>query len=240
MSAALRSLLALPTKLPADQGFFEKLQDIWSWQRAVDVLPQLLEAFFRATLVATVGASVIAALLGLVIAIFRRSAPAIIAWPVYAVMEFIRMTPLVIQLLFVYAIFTSWNVMAIGIGVLGVHYATYMAEVYRSGIEAVPPGQWEAATALSLPRRRTWTRIIVPQALRTTIPALGTWVISMFKDTPFLFIITVPELVNAAERYGSRTFTYVEAFTMAGLIFLAASYPTAVLLRRLEKRLARY
>lgn len=216
------------------------MNDIWSWERAGEALPQLLSAFFEVTLVATVLGSAIAAVLGLVVAVVRRSAPALIARPVHWVMEFIRMTPVVIQLLFVYYAFTSWEPLWIGIGVLGIHYSTYMAEVYRSGIDNVPKGQWEAATALSLPRQRTWTRVIIPQALRTTVPALGTWVISMFKDTPFLFVITVPELVSAAENFGSRTFTYVEAFTLAGLIFLAASYPTSILVRKLEARLARY
>lgn len=216
------------------------MEDLWSWERAAEALPQLLEAFFRVTLLATVLGSAIAAVLGLVVAIVRRSAPAIIAKPLHWVMEFIRMTPVVIQLLFVYYAFTSWEPLWIGIGVLGIHYSTYMAEVYRSGIDNVPKGQWEAATALSLPRSRTWTRVVIPQALRTTVPALGTWVISMFKDTPFLFVITVPELVSAAENFGSRTFTYVEAFTLAGLIFLAASYPTSILVRKLEARLARY
>src|SRR5690625_673962 len=154
-------------------------------------------------------------------------------------MEFIRMTPIVIQLLFVFYAVT-WEPLRIGIGVLGVHYSTYMAEVYRSGIDNVPKGQWEAATALSLPRRRTWTRLVIPQALRTTVPALRTWATSLLKDTPFLFVIFVPEMVCAAENYGSRTFFYVEAFTLAGLIFLAASYPTAILVRKLENRLARY
>jgi len=216
------------------------MNDFWSWERAAEVLPQLLSAFVEVTLLATVLGSVIAAALGLVIAFVRRSAPVVVAKPVHWVMEFIRMTPLVVQLLFVYYTFTSWDPLWIGIGVLGIHYATYMAEVYRSGIDNVPKGQWEAATALSLPRSRTWTRIVVPQALRTTVPALGTWVISMFKDTPFLFVITVPEMISAAESYGSRTFTYTEAITLAGLIFLAASYPTSILVRRLENRLARY
>lgn len=215
------------------------MNDLWSWERAAEVFPQLLSAFLEVTLVATIIGSAIAATLGLVVAFVRRSAPAFIAKPVHWVMEFIRMTPIVIQLLFVFYAVT-WDPLVIGIGVLGIHYSTYMAEVYRSGIDNVPKGQWEAATALSLPRRRTWTRIVIPQALRTTVPALGTWVISMFKDTPFLFVITVPEMIRAAENYGSRTFTYVEAFTLAGLIFLAASYPTSILVRKLENRLARY
>ncbi|MEE6273616.1 ectoine/hydroxyectoine ABC transporter permease subunit EhuD [Georgenia wangjunii] len=216
------------------------MNGIWSWERAAEALPSLLSAFVEVTLLVTVLGSVIAAVLGLVIAMVRRLAPAVVARPVHWVMEFIRMTPVVIQLLFVYYTFTDLPGLWIGIGVLGVHYSTYMAEVYRSGIDNVPKGQWEAATALSMSKGRTWRKVVIPQALRTTVPALGTWVISMFKDTPFLFVIFVPELVNAAEDYGSRTFTYVEAFTLAGLIFLAASYPTSVLLRKLEARLARY
>jgi polar amino acid transport system permease protein len=214
--------------------------DWWSWDRALEVLPELLVAFFKVTLVATVIGSVIAAVLGLVVAIVRRTAPAIIAKPVHAVMEFIRMTPIVIQLLFVFYTFTSLDGMTIGVIVLGVHYASYMAEVYRSGIDAVPKGQWEAAKALSMSPARTWRKVVVPQAIRTTLPALGNWVISMLKDTPYLTVIFVVDMVRQAENYGSRTFVYTEAITMAGLIFLAASYPASVLLRRMEKRLATY
>lgn len=214
--------------------------DIWSWQRAAEVFPQLIETFLQVTLVATVIGSVIAAVLGLVVALVRRLAPVWVSRPVHWVMEFVRMTPVVIQLLFAYYTFTAVDGLTIGIAVLGIHYAAYMAEVYRSGIDAVPRGQWEAATALSMSRTRTWRRVIIPQALRTTVPALGTWVISMFKDTPFLTVIFVVEMLTRAEEYGARTFVYTEAITLAGLIFLAASYPTSVLLRRLEARLARY
>lgn len=211
---------------------------LWSWERAAEVFPDLLSTFLHVTLVATIVGSAIAAVVGLVVAIIRRSAPKWISVPVHLVMEFIRMTPVVVQLLFVYYTFNSWDPMAIGFSVLGLHYATYMAEVYRSGIDAVPKGQWEAATALSMSRTRTWVKVIIPQAIRTTLPALGTWVISMFKDTPFLTVIFITEMVREAERYGSRTFVYTEALTLAGLIFLVASYGTSVLLRMLEKRLA--
>ncbi|MBZ2197529.1 ectoine/hydroxyectoine ABC transporter permease subunit EhuD [Occultella gossypii] len=214
--------------------------DWWSWDRAIEVLPELLVAFVKVTLVATVIGSAIAAVLGLIIAIVRRTAPAFIAAPVHAIMEFIRMTPIVIQLLFVFYTFTSVDGMTLGVIVLGVHYASYMAEVYRSGIDAVPKGQWEAAKALSMSPARTWRKVVIPQALRTTLPALGTWVISMLKDTPYLTVIFVVDMVRQAENYGSRTFVYTESITMAGLIFLAASYPISVLLRRMEKRLATY
>ena len=80
--------------------------------------------------------------------------------------------------------------------------------------------------------------MIIPQALRATLPALGNYVIAMFKDTPFLMAITVVELVRAAQLFGGATYRYTEAFVLAGVIFLLASYPTSLLIGRLEKRLA--
>src|SRR5699024_6084501 len=106
------------------------------------------------------------------------------------------------------------------------------------GIDSVPKGQWEAATALSLPQMRTWRAVIVPQAIRSTLPALGNYAISMFKETPFFVVIYIPEMVRIAQTYGGDTFRYTESITLAGLIFLVSSYPTSVLIRRLEKKLA--
>ncbi|MCK0092286.1 ectoine/hydroxyectoine ABC transporter permease subunit EhuD [Rhodococcus sp. HNM0563] len=209
----------------------------WSWQRAWDALPVLLEGF-KITLLATVLGFFLAAVLGLVVAIARRSLPRPLSMVLGAVVEFIRLTPLVVQLLFVYYMLPQFSALQIGIAVLGIHYATYMAEVYRAGIEAVPVGQWEAARALSLPSSRTWRAVILPQAVRRVVPALGNYAVSMFKDTPFLFTISVVEMVTAAQQFGARNFQYLEPLTLAGLIFLIASYPTSLLIRRLERRLA--
>ncbi|MEE2032867.1 ectoine/hydroxyectoine ABC transporter permease subunit EhuD [Rhodococcus chondri] len=209
----------------------------WSWQRAGEALPVLLDGF-KITLLATVLGFLLAAVLGLVIAIVRRSLPSLLAKLLGAVVEFIRLTPLVVQLLFVYYLLPQFTALQIGIAVLGVHYSTYMAEVYRAGIDAVPVGQWEAATALSLSPARTWRAVILPQAVRRVVPALGNYAVSMFKDTPFLFTITVVEMVTAAQQFGARNFQYLEPLTLAGLIFLVASYPTSLLVRRLERRLA--
>lgn len=211
---------------------------LWNWEHAWTVLPDLLWSFLTVTLVVTVIGSVIAAVLGLVIALVRRSAPRPVAAIVTFIMNFIRMTPIVVQLLFVYYAFTSVPPLTLGIIIFGIHYATFMAEVYRAGIESVPNGQWEASTALSMSRGRTWTAVIIPQAVRSTLPALGNYVISMFKDTPFLAVITVTDMVRAAQLYGGSNFRYIEAITIAGLIFLIASYPTSMLIRRLEKRIA--
>jgi polar amino acid transport system permease protein len=217
---------------------------------ALETVGPLLMAFLQVTLVVTVAGSVIAALLGLIWAIGQRELPTPIRMVLTFVLDVIRMTPLPLQLLFAVAIFISFDGyrrfpetdvetigMILGIAVFSVHYSTYMAESYRAGIESISRGQWEAATALSLPRNRVWRAVIIPQALRATLPSLGNWAIAMFKDTPFLLVILVPEMVAKAKQLGGASYQYTEVFTVAGLIFLVASYPTAVLMRKLEKKL---
>ena len=202
------------------------------WQ----ILPELLEGLV-VTIQATVLGYLIALALGLVIAIVRRVP--VIGSVVHAVMEFVRTTPLLVQLVFVFALVPpEVSPLTVGILVLGVHYAAYTAEVYRSGIEGVAKGQWEAARALSLPYTRTWGAIVLPQAIRKVIPALGNYLIAMFKDTPLLFAITVIELLATAQRLGAASFKVVEAYTAVGFMFLLLSIPSAILIRRLERRYA--
>lgn len=229
------NILAQEAELPAEQDTTGPWFDFgFAWE----ILPEMLMAFLQVTLLVTVVGTIIAAVLGMVIAILILILPKPLAWLVVWIANFIRMTPIVVQLIFLFWTFLWMDPMTIGIIVFGVHYATYMSEVYRAGIESVPKGQWEATTALSMSAIRTWRRVVIPQALRSTIPSLGNYAISMFKDTPFLFVISVAEMVTVAQTIGSQTFRYNEAITLAGLIFLAASYPTAVLINRLEKRLA--
>ncbi|UFU03996.1 ABC transporter permease subunit [Ruania suaedae] len=215
---------------------------MWSWDLAAQAFPDLLSAFVRITLLVTVVSSIGAAILGMIWAVVLREAPRVIAAIVFRVLDVIRMTPIPLQLAAIYAVLitTDVSLVTMGIVVFAIHYSTYMAESYRAGIESIRPGQWEAATALSMSKVRTWRAVIVPQALRATVPSLGNWAIAMFKDTPFLIMISVPEMVTEAREFGGGNFSYVESFTIAGLIFLAASYPTAVLMRKLENRLATY
>src|SRR5699024_979152 len=215
--------------LPREQGRKCGHMSAWSWEHAARSLPLLLDGF-KITLLATVLGTLIAVVLGLIVAIARRGLPPLFGYPLTGLVEFIRMTPLVVQLVFANLVLSAhFDTLTIGIWVLGVHYMTYMAEVYRAGIDSVPQGQWEAATALSLPQSRTWRSVIIPQAIRNTLPALGNYAISMFKETPFLSFIFIGEMVRQAVSYGGNTFRYTEPLTMAGLIFLAASYPTSVL-----------
>lgn len=216
----------------------------WDMNFALEIFPAILQAFAQYTLVATFLGSALALALGLVFAIIRRLRVPVLAQVTTAFIEFVRSTPIPIQLFFMFytlpfipVIGVSLSALTAGVLTLGVHYACYYAEVYRAGIESVPKGQWEASTALSLSTRRQWQKVVLPQAIRNVLPSLGNYVISMFKETPFLIVIGVPEMVQTANQIGASSFRYTEAFTIAGLIFLAASYPAAVAMRRLEIRL---
>jgi polar amino acid transport system permease protein len=214
---------------------------VWNWDYAWEVLPDLLAAFFKYTLGITAAASLIAVVLGLVLALGRRSVTKGISVPSYGVVEFVRSTPIPIQLFFVYyalpAVGIQLSALTTGVLVLGVHYACYMSEVYRAGIDAIPKGQWEACTALSLSPQRTWRAVVLPQVVRRILPSTGNQIIALFKETPFLIVIGVSEMVTVANRLGGQSYRYIEPITIAGLIFLAASYPTSVLMRKLETRL---
>lgn len=213
----------------------------WDWDFAVEVLPDLLTAFGKYTLVATVLGTLLAAVLGLVFAIVRRVGVPLLAPAVTGFVQFVRGTPLIVQLFFLYYVLPDAGItlsaMSAGVIGLGVHYACYYTDVYRAGIDGVPVGQWEACRALSMTARRQWRAVILPQAIRRVLPALGNYAIAMFKETPFLALIGVHEMVNTAQSIGALQFRYLEPLTLAALIFLVASYPTALALRKLEIRL---
>ncbi|GAA4539437.1 ectoine/hydroxyectoine ABC transporter permease subunit EhuD [Pseudonocardia xishanensis] len=215
---------------------------LWDWDYALAILPDLLLALVT-TIEITVLGSVVALLLGLVFAVLRRAHIPVVDQILAAFIEIVRSTPLLVQVFFLFfalpRLGVTLSAFAIGVVGLGVHYATYTSEVYRAGIDAVPRGQWEAATALSLPRRRVWTGVVLPQAIPRVLPALGNYVISMFKEVPLLLAIGVVEVVNAGREIGSQTFRYVEPYTIAGILFLLLSYPASLLVRRLERRSVR-
>lgn len=210
----------------------------WDWSYVASVLPALLNGLV-VTVIATVLGSVVALVLGLVFAVALRG-PAPVRIVVRALVEFVRSTPLLVQVFFLFFVLPQFGVvlgaLVVGVIALGLHYASYNSEVYRAGIDAVPRGQWEAATALSLPRSRVWTGVILPQAIPRILPALGNNVISMFKETPLLIGIGVLDIVGQARQAGNSSFRYVEVYTIAGLLFLLLSYPAALLVRRLERR----
>lgn len=215
---------------------------MWDWGYAWDILPELLTAL-RMTVLATAGGFLVAAIGGLLLVYIRFSSFRLLALAARGGMEFIRSTPLLIQVFFLYYTLpmispVSMNAFTVGILGLGIHYSTYMAEVYRSGIEAVPKGQWEAASALNFTKIQTWRKIVLPQALPPVIPVMGNYLIVMFKETPILSAITLMELLLTAKNIVSESYRFFEPYTLVGLLFLLVSYPASLAVVRLEKRLA--
>ncbi|WP_190817162.1 ectoine/hydroxyectoine ABC transporter permease subunit EhuD [Saccharopolyspora pogona] len=214
---------------------------IWDWSFAASIVPSLLGGLWVTVEVTLIG-TVIALLLGLVVAVVRYSRIPVLGKLFGFFVLFVRGTPLLVQAYFAFYVLPNVGVqfspLVTGIIVLGINYSAYTAEVYRAGIQSVPAGQWEASTALSLSAWQRWRFVVLPQAVRDVIPALGNYVVQMFKDSAILSAITVFELLSHATSIGSSSYRYLEPLTIAGLLFLAVSLPAAKLIKRLELRLA--
>ncbi|MFL0579905.1 ectoine/hydroxyectoine ABC transporter permease subunit EhuD [Dietzia sp. 179-F 9C3 NHS] len=212
---------------------------IWDTAFALRILPDLLRGLVT-TVQITFAGMAIAAVLGLVVAVFRYLRIPVLSRVLSFLVYFVRGTPLLVQAFFVFYVLPEYGItmsaLLTGIIVIGINYSAYTAEVYRSGIEGIAVGQWEAATALNLPRGRTWTRIVLPQAVRRVVPMLGNYLIQMFKDSAILSAITVYELMSVARAIGQSEFRYIEPFTIAAILFLVVSVPCTLVLRRLEIR----
>lgn len=216
---------------------------IWDNAFALSIVPALLEGL-KTTVALTGLGMLIALVLGLVVAVIRRIRVPVVSLVFDFYVSFVRGTPLLVQAYCAYFILPTIGIQLpafqTGVLVLGVNYSAYIAEVYRAGIQDVPAGQWEAAIALNLPARYTWLRIILPQAIVTTVPVLGNYLIQMFKDSAVLSAITVIELLSTAQQIGSANFRYLEPLTIAGLIFLIISYLASHGIQFLERRAHRF
>lgn len=199
---------------------------IWDWSYVWDALPALYRGGV-VTVQATIIGFTIALVLGLIFALIRQSPNRYISRAMAETIEFIRSTPLLLQIFFVYFVGPQFGIVipawTAGIGVLGIHYAAYCSECYRAGIEGVPSGQWEASTALNLSVARSWRVIILPQAIPPIVPSLGNYFIGMFKDTPILAAIAILEMLQQAKNFGAENYRYIEAITTAGFFYLVFS-----------------
>lgn len=214
----------------------------WDWAFVWQIMPTLLEGL-KITILATILGAIVAAVFGLVLAIARRSPVKAISRPVGFFAQFIRGTPLLVQLYFIFYVLPDIGIrlspLVAGVIGLGIHYGTYAAEVYRSGIDNVPRGQWEAARATNLTIRQSWIHVVLPQAIPPMIPALANYFIAMFKETPLLSAITVLELMNQAKSIANSNYRYIEPMTLVGVFFLVISLISVFALRWLEERYAR-
>jgi polar amino acid transport system permease protein len=209
----------------------------WKWNFTFEILPRLLEATLNTLLAAGFG-YLIALIVGLALALAQRTPFRPLTYIVREFVEFVRSTPLVLQIFFVFYVGPQFGIRlspwTSGMIAIGLHYAAYLSEVYRAGLDSVPQGQWEACIALNLSVRRTYFKIIIPQAIPTVIPGFGNYLVGIFKDTPMLSVIGVTELFHAATSIGAETYRFLEPYSMVGLIFLSLSLPAALFIRRFE------
>ncbi|WP_342641026.1 ectoine/hydroxyectoine ABC transporter permease subunit EhuD [Rhodoligotrophos ferricapiens] len=214
----------------------------WDWAFVREILPTLFEGV-KITILATLLGAAVAAVVGLAFAIIRRSRNPLVSRPASFIVEFIRGTPLLVQLYFLFYILPDLGItlapLVAGVIGLGLHYGTYTAEVYRAGIDNVPRGQWEAAKACNLSPVQSWIHVILPQAIPPMIPALANYLVAMFKETPLLSAVTVLELMNQARSVANYNYRYLEPMTLVGAFFLVISLISVFLLRLLERRFGR-
>lgn len=215
--------------------------DTTTWLTYTSSILPIILIGLTVTLKAAAAGFAIALVLGLVFALLRRSRVVAISWTTAFVVEFLRDTPLLVQLFFLYYVLPDFGVVLpaflTGAIALGLQYAAYTSEVYRGGIEAVARGQWEAATALNLTRAQAYRDIIIPQAIPRIVPAMGNYLVAMIKETPVLSVVTVMEMMGLANMIGERTFEYLVPLTLVGLIFLLLTLICSAGLHRLQKAL---
>lgn len=179
--------------------------------------------------------------LGILIAVGRLYGPVWLRAPLSAYVEFLRGTPLMLQLYFIFFFLpeVGIRVPALWTGILGlaINYSAYESEVYRAGLQAIPRGQMEAAMSLGMSRALSIRRIIMPQAVRIVIPPVVSDFIALFKDTSICSVITIVELTKRFSVLSMSTQATIELMLMTGALYLLMSYPVSLASRHLERRM---
>lgn len=155
----------------------------------------------------------------------------------------VRGTPLIVQIIFIYLALPQLGIripaIPAGIIALSFNYGAYMTEIFRAGIQAVPSGQREAAQALGMPEHLIMRRIVLPQAVRIIIPAIGNDFVAMIKDSALVSVIAVQELLWRAQNVGRQNFRTLEALLIAALVYWVLTIVFSFFQERLERRMAR-
>ncbi|MEN4918496.1 amino acid ABC transporter permease [Achromobacter spanius] len=209
---------------------------------ASEFFPVLMQGVMT-TIAITAAALVIATALGLFWALLRVSGIASLSHASRILTNLIRGVPIIVVLFYMYFVMpeagvslTAFQAGALG---LGVAYSSYMSEVFRAGIDAVDPGQFEAAQSLGMSRTKLMRRVVLPQAFKVALPPYGNNVVMMLKDSSQTAVITVVELSMQSKLIASATFKSATIFTLVALMYLAMSLPMMYFIGKLERRLGR-
>ena len=194
------------------------------------------------TIEVSVASIIFATLFALIGALGRLSRVA----PVYAAatlyVSLVRGTPLIVQIFFVYSALPEFGIVLpafiAGTFALSFNYGAYMTEIFRAGIQAIPRGQVEAASALGMTERDTMRRIVLPQAVRIVIPAIGNEFIAMIKDSALVSFVALQEMFWRARTVGSGHFQSFSTLILAALVYWMLTIVFSLFQERLEKRMA--
>ena len=215
------------------EGFFSQ---------AVEYFPILMEGAWT-TIGITLCALLISTLLGLFWALLRVSSVRWLAEGSRYLTNAIRGIPIIVILFYLYFVLPEMGVdmsaFQAGAMGLGLAYSAYMAEVFRSGIQAIDPGQNEAAHSIGMSRAMTMRRVILPQAIKVVLPPYGNIMIMMLKDSSQASTITVAELALQGKLIATSTFQNATVFTLVALMYMVMCVPLILLVRYLEKRNAK-
>jgi len=211
----------------------------WHWEVLWQSLPILLEGV-RITVLASLITMIAALMLGLVVALARITGGPLGALA-YAYVEFFRNSP---QLMVVVWVFTALPLLTgitlspllSGVVALTLNVAAFIAEVYRAGITSIPVGQAQAALALGMTRSQLYRRVLLPQAVARVIPPLGSYWVSLFKDTSLLAVIGVAELMYQGRLVATDTYRPLEILTGVAIIYYVLAYPQARAVNFLYRR----
>lgn len=185
--------------------------------------------------------------LGIVVALCRMSGFKPLQLLTRLYISVMRGTPLMLQLMFFmfapYYVFglemsANWKFVACALGFI-LNYAAYFAEIYRSGIQSIPPGQYEAASVLGYSRTQTFMKIVLPQVIKRILPAMGNEIITLVKDTSLAFVLGIMEMFNAAKALAAREVSMVP-YILAGLVYWVFNLIVEMILNRVEKKLDYY
>nr|WP_280519078.1 amino acid ABC transporter permease [Shinella curvata] len=189
----------------------------------------------------TIAANLIGVILGFPLALLLMSRLAVIRWPATLFVEFFRCTPAIVQIVwFFYCVPMLFNVflgsVTMGILALGLNLMAFNAEAYRAAIQAVPREQIDAGIALGLNPLQRVFHIVLPSALRASVPVLLTNGIVIFQQSALVAIVAVQDLMYQAKTLATETYRPIETFTIAALIYFAVSFPVSQVVGWLERR----
>src|SRR5271156_800828 len=212
-----------------------------TWGIFADSIPELLVAA-GGTLRMTAFAFLLAAMLGLVLALMRL-AGGFAGQFAFLYIEIVRGMPALTLLFLIYfglapvgIVLSSFMAAVVALGLNG---AAYLAEVYRAGIQAVDPGQREAAQMIGLRRPQVMRDIVLPQAVPVVLPPMGNYLVSLLKDTSIASLISAPELMLRSRDLAGTYYLPMEYYLVAGAIYLIMAWPMMHGVRRLERHFAR-